>query len=58
LRNQTTETVRIQLGLFDVSLAPGAAFTFAAPFGTYLAPGVHSVRGTPFGGGQLWLQEE
>jgi hypothetical protein len=58
LRNQTTETVRVQLGLFDVTLAPGATFTFDAPFGAYLAPGVHSVSGAPFGGGQLWLQGE
>ncbi len=57
IENRTGETKRVQLARFDVTLAPGAAETFDAPVGTYLAPGVHSVKVSPppFGGPELWL---
>jgi hypothetical protein len=40
-----------------VDLAPGEATTIGPPFGTYLAPGVHTLHVSIYGGSgpQLWL---
>lgn len=56
--NQTKGTVQVKLAQFAVQLASGEAHTFDATFGSYLAPGVHSVFMSNYGegaGAELWL---
>ena len=55
--NQTQNTLEISLGIYQASLAPGAETTFDAPFGTYLATGVHILQVSPCCGAELVLEE-
>jgi hypothetical protein len=56
--NRTSDTLDVKLAQFAVHLAPGQTHLFDAPFGTYLAPGVHFVSASRYpgsGGAELWL---
>jgi hypothetical protein len=54
--NNTPNPVRVQLGRFDITVAPGGAEVLDAPFGEYLAPGVHLMRVSIVAGGPaVWL---
>ena len=55
--NQTQNTLEISLGIYKASLAPGAETTFDAPFGSYLATGVHQLQVSPCCGAELVLEE-
>jgi peptidoglycan hydrolase-like protein with peptidoglycan-binding domain len=48
----------VHLGPFTRELSPGSVVTIDAPFGSYLAPGVHTVRVSLYGdtGPELWLR--
>jgi hypothetical protein len=42
-----------------VTLAGGKAMVYGRPFGTYLAPGVHDIHSSAYGGGaaaEIWLR--
>lgn len=56
--NKTDQPVRAQLGPIDVTITPQGEWTSDRPFGTYLAPGVHSLALSAYtgGGAELWLQ--
>jgi len=56
--NNTDQPVRAQLAYIDVTIAPGDEWTSERPFGTYLAPGVHSLALSAYAGGgaELWVQ--
>jgi hypothetical protein len=55
--NQTKSTLEISLGIYKASLLPGAETTFDAPFGMYLATGVHQLQVSPCCGPELVLEE-
>ena len=57
--NKTDEDVDIQIAHFKLRLAAGAAGGIDAPFGSYLAPGVHlmSIPSLAGGGAEIWLGE-
>ena len=50
--------MRARLGPIDVTIPPGGEWEGDRPFGTYLAPGVHSLALSAYAGGgaELWLQ--
>jgi len=56
--NMTDQPVRARLAQIDVTIAPGAEWADGRPFGTYLAPGVHSLALSAYAGGgaELWVQ--
>ncbi|MGD9093215.1 MAG: hypothetical protein PVF74_10215 [Anaerolineales bacterium] len=54
--NKTGENVQVQLGPFHIELGAGETYTFDCPLGNYLAPGVHQIMVTPFGGPEIWLK--
>jgi len=56
--NNTDQPVHAQLAYIDVTIAPGNEWADGRPFGTYLAPGVHSLALSAYAGGgaELWLQ--
>ncbi len=56
--NMTDQPVRARLAQIDVTIAPGDEWADDRPFGTYLAPGVHSLALSAYAGGgaELWLQ--
>ncbi len=56
--NATDRPVRAQLAYIDVTIAPGGEWADGRPFGTYLAPGVHSLTLSAYAGGgaELWVQ--
>jgi len=54
--NRTQNTLEISLGIYEASLAPGAETTFDAPFGMYLAPGVHQIQVSPCCSPELVLE--
>ncbi len=53
--NATDATVQVTLAQFNVQVQPGQAQLFDAPFGSYLAPGVHLVRVIGGSGPEVWL---
>lgn len=55
--NRTQNTLEISLGIYKASLTPGAETTFDAPFGTYLATGVHQIQVSPCCGPELFMEE-
>lgn len=55
--NRTQSTLEISLGIYKASLSPGSETTFDAPFGTYLATGVHQLQVSPCCGPELLLEE-
>jgi hypothetical protein len=61
IRNNTSTSIEVKLAQFDVQIASGASYTVDAPFGTYLAPGVHRVFLSSYpgsGGAEIWLVNE
>jgi hypothetical protein len=56
--NATKGQVQVQIGPYRAALEAGAEHIFDAPFGEYLAPGVHLVQVQPCCGPELWLAEE
>ncbi len=56
--NGTAASVQIQLGPFTLELQPGTEGSLEAPFGDYLAPGVHHLMVSPYTGPELWLIEK
>jgi hypothetical protein len=55
--NRTEAIVQIELGPFTLELQPGVEGALEKPFGSYLAPGVHRVRVSPYAGPELWLDD-
>jgi hypothetical protein len=56
--NKTSALVQVKLAQFAVQLPPGESQTFDVAFGSYLAPGVHSISMSNYGegaGAELWL---
>ena len=56
--NRTNAVVQVRLGTFEMKLEPGATGTIEAPFGTFLAAGVHRVQTSPYSGPEVWLSSE
>jgi hypothetical protein len=56
--NKTDRPVRARLAQFDVTIPPQGEQAIDQPFGTYLAPGVHTLALSAYAGGgaELWLQ--
>ena len=56
--NMTDQPVRARLAPIDVAIPPGGEWTSDRPFGTYLAPGVHSLALSTYAGGgaELWVR--
>jgi len=56
--NATDRSVRARLAQIDVTIPPGGEWADDRPFGTYLAPGVHSLALSAYAGGgaELWVQ--
>jgi hypothetical protein len=55
--NQTEGEVQIELGPFKKLLPTGGTYTLDCPLGSYLAPGVHNLRASPFSGPEIVLVE-
>ena len=57
--NRTDGLLQVSIAGFEVSLGPGEETVFDTPLGSYLAPGVHRVLTSAYGGGgpELWLLE-
>jgi hypothetical protein len=66
LENQTDTTVDFKLGAFTGSVRPGEGATSELAAEDFLAPGVHVVQSTAYGGGsgayagsgEVWLQAD
>jgi hypothetical protein len=56
--NATSGTLQVSIGLFEATIEPGGEHVFDAPFGTYLAPGVHQLQVLPCCGPALWLRPD
>ena len=56
--NGADTRVQIQLGPYALELPPGMEGTLDAPFGNFLAPGVHRVLASPYSGPEVWLIED
>jgi hypothetical protein len=58
--NDTGATTALRLATRTVTVSPGASTTFAAPFASYLAPGVHVLHVSAYGesGAELWLRAD
>jgi hypothetical protein len=54
--NRTQNTLEVSLGIYKASLTPGAETTFDAPFGMYLATGVHQLQVSPCCSPELVLE--
>lgn len=57
-QNETGENVRVQLAQFDIAIPAGEIGVFAAPCGSYLAPGVHRISVSTGSVPEIWLVEE
>lgn len=57
--NQGNDVTTVTLASFSARLGPGERVVFDTPFGSYLAPGVHIIRASRYGGGgsDLWLSD-
>lgn len=57
ITNHVSETVRVRLAGFDQQIAPNESASFVMPLGQYLAPGIHFVWMSRYGGNavELWL---
>lgn len=55
--NRTDVEILVRLGPYEIRIAPGAEGPLPAPFGSYLAPGVHVVEAEPYAGPELVLAE-
>lgn len=56
--NHLSDTISVQLAEFEQTIAPGDTASIDTPFGQYLAPGIHGLRISAYGGGEaveLWL---
>ncbi len=58
LTNGSDRTVDVTIGGVSAALRPGETRTIGARFGDYLAPGVHIVHTSLYGGSgpELWLR--
>lgn len=56
--NATSVTLQVTIGLFEATIEPGGEHVFDAPFGTYLAPGVHQLQVLPCCGPAFWLRPD
>lgn len=59
--NRTDQDLDIWIGAYEYTIEPGAEQVIDAELGTYLAPGVHRVSTSAYGGGggpELWLVTE
>ena len=54
--NRTQNNLEVSLGIYKASLTPGAETTFDAPFGMYLATGVHQLQVSPCCSPELVLE--
>lgn len=54
--NASGASLRVSIGPFTVTLAPGGDHLFDAPLGSYLLPGVHQVLVQPCCSPELWLK--
>jgi hypothetical protein len=55
--NRTDSALQLSLGRLEQKLQPQAETVLDAPFGDYLAPGVHILRAEPFSGPEILLAE-
>ena len=57
--NQTSEEIDVQIADFKMRLGAGDEGSVDAPFGSYLAPGVHlmNISSLAGGGAEIWLGE-
>lgn len=53
--NQTGAAVHVQLGWYEFDLQPGESYQFEAPFGEFLAVGVHHLKVSAGSVPELWL---
>jgi hypothetical protein len=53
--NRTEVEIVARLGPHEIRLLPGEEGSLPAPFGSYLAPGVHRVTAVPYSGPELVL---
>jgi hypothetical protein len=55
VRNRTNAVLELELGFLTARVEPGGSYTFDRPAGTFLAPGTHVLRGSPYPGPEIWL---
>jgi len=55
--NRTEVEIVVRLGPHESRLLPGEEGALRAPFGSYLAPGVHRVEAAPYSGPELILAD-
>jgi hypothetical protein len=55
--NRTEVEIVVRLGPHESRLPPGEEGSLPAPFGSYLAPGVHRVEAAPYSGPELVLAD-
>ena len=53
--NRTAASIQVRLAGYSISVPAGGEGTIRVAFGSYLAPGVHSVEVAPYSGPQIWL---
>jgi hypothetical protein len=56
LINRAPERIEFALGRFRSTVEPGGSFAIDLPFGSFLAPGVHSLHIAPHGGPEIVLR--
>lgn len=54
--NKTDSALDVAIGTYSGHLEPGAEYSIEAPFGTYLAPGVHLLQVLPCCGPEIVLE--
>jgi hypothetical protein len=55
--NDTDSPLDVSIGAFSGHMEPGGEFAIEAPFGSYLAPGVHQLQVLPCCGPEIFLQQ-
>jgi hypothetical protein len=57
ITNKTDGPLDVSIGTYSGHLEPGGEFSIEAPFGSYLAPGVHQLQVLPCCGPEIVLEE-
>lgn len=57
LLNDTDKTLQFSLGQYTMTVSPGKSQTLPVTFGSFLMPGVHQYKLSPYLGPELWLQQ-
>lgn len=54
--NNTDKIITVNFSRYNLTINPGKSDLITDSFRSYLEPGVHFLRSSPYGGPELWLK--